>query len=257
MAQQIINNGSSAGDPTAEDIFTAFGKTKSNFSELYNAITTFVLKAGDVLTGVLQFANGTAASPSLKIGSDQKGLYHINTNQLGVSVNGTNVSEFNSNGLVTQLNRLIIQDRKSVGTSGGASVSGDNDRDLNTVLVNTITEASVGSNQFTLPVGRYYIEEISTPAFSAYTHKCRLYNVTTSTNQTDINSNIIVGTSGYSDLSIATRSTIKGYYFDVVSTPKVFKIIHGILNADANGLGFATSLTYEEIYTTVSIVKVQ
>ena len=74
MAEQIINNGASAGDPTAENIYTSFEKTKDNFSELYALTLTFLAKAGGIMTGILEFANGTANAPSAKIGADQKGL---------------------------------------------------------------------------------------------------------------------------------------------------------------------------------------
>lgn len=43
MSKEVINRGSSAGDPTAESIFAAFGKTKNNFTELYNYRATNAL----------------------------------------------------------------------------------------------------------------------------------------------------------------------------------------------------------------------
>ena len=35
MAQQVINNGTIAGDGTGESLFSAFDKTNNNFVELY------------------------------------------------------------------------------------------------------------------------------------------------------------------------------------------------------------------------------
>ena len=54
---------------------------------------------------------------------------------------------------------LHIQDQKPQGTHGGTFTSGAwRTRDLNTVLTNTITGASLATNQITLPAGKYYVE---------------------------------------------------------------------------------------------------
>lgn len=258
MAEQIINNGSSAGDPTAENIYTSFGKTKSNFSELYAFIPTLLAKAGGIMTGVLQFATGTAAAPSAKVGGDQKGFYEVGSNLLGVSVAGAKVGEFNSNGYMGLTNRLILQDRKTASTDGGASISGNNDRALNTVLVNNISGASLGTNQFTLPVGRYYIHLIKAPCHAGERHKAHLYNVSGSTIQTDINSNAIIGTSEYAYHInfVNTSSVIQGYYFDVTGSSKTFKIVHYIETASSFGLGLSSADSNPEVYTIVDISKV-
>lgn len=254
MAEQIINNGSSAGDPTAENIYTSFGKTKSNFSELYAFIPTLLAKAGGIMTGVLQFATGTAAAPSAKIGGDQKGFYEVGSNLLGVSVNGSKVGEFNSNGYMGLTNRLILQDRKPNNTAAQTGIIGDNDRDINTTIVNNITGASLGTNTFTLPVGRYYLNKItaSTTSYQS-TNFLRLYNVTSSTIQTDINSNTIVGIGGYAGVD-SSFCQINGYYFDVVTSAKTFKIIH--YSAAAGVMGAAMNQGFNEVYLTIEIEKV-
>ena len=56
-------------------------------------------------------------------------------------------------------NFLHIQDQKPQGTPGGTFTSGAWwTRDLNTILTNTITGASLANNQITLPAGKYYVE---------------------------------------------------------------------------------------------------
>jgi hypothetical protein len=253
MAEQIINNGASAGDPTAENIYTSFEKTKDNFSELYTAITTFLLKAGGTMTGVLQFANGTVSAPSAKVGSDQKGLYHVDTDKLGVSIAGAKVGEFNSNGYSGLTNRIVLQDRKPNNTAPQTSVVGDNDRNINTVIFNGITGASLGTNNFVLPVGRYYIKSIKCSSGVNYVNFTRLYNVTSASDQTDVNGNTIVsiGAYGGSDYSFAE---LAGYYFDVVTSAKTFKIIH--YTSNANSFGGASNQGFDEVYTTIEIEKV-
>ena len=65
---------------------------------------------------------------------------------------------------------LHIQDQKPQGTNGGTFTSGAwRTRDLNTVLTNTITGASLADNQITLPAGKYYVEA-SAPAYQTFAH---------------------------------------------------------------------------------------
>lgn len=45
MAKQTINYGTTAGDGTGENLFSAFKKAKENFDELYGAMTEFVANA--------------------------------------------------------------------------------------------------------------------------------------------------------------------------------------------------------------------
>ena len=79
-------------------------------------------------------------------------------------------------------NFLHIQDQKAQGTHGGTFTSGAwRTRDLNTVLTNTITGASLEDNQITLPAGKCYVEA-SSMANQIITHQLMLYNVTATTN---------------------------------------------------------------------------
>lgn len=254
MAEQIINNGASAGDPTAENIYTSFEKSKDNFSELYAFIPTLLAKAGGIMTGVLQFATGTAAAPSAKVGGDQKGFYEVGSNLLGVSVAGAKVGEFNSNGYAGLTNRLILQDRKANNTAPQTSIVGDNDRNINTTIVNNIAGATLGTNTFTLPVGRYYINKITASTGNLQLQNfLRLYNVTSSAVQTDINSNAIVGLAGYS-ASDYSFVQLNSYYFDVTTDAKTFKIIH--YTGGAGVLGGTSNQGFDEVYLTIDIEKV-
>lgn len=60
----------------------------------------------------------------------------------------------------TVLNKpfMHVQDQKNSGTNGGASIVGYNYRDLNTIIANNISGASLSSNQVILPAGTYYFE---------------------------------------------------------------------------------------------------
>ena len=52
----------------------------------------------------------------------------------------------------------MVVNEQSKGTAGGTSSNGYNDRVLNTEKKNTITGASLSSNEITLPAGDYYVE---------------------------------------------------------------------------------------------------
>jgi hypothetical protein len=92
---------------------------------------------------------------------------------------------------------IHVQDQKASGTSAGDSVVGYQFRDLNTIVTNEITGASLSSNAITLPAGTYYIEA-STPAYRLNQSRISLYNNTTS-------NTILLGKSGYAN------NTYNGY----------------------------------------------
>lgn len=53
---------------------------------------------------------------------------------------------------------MHVQDRKPRDTSAGDASSGDNQRDLNTVLTNDIVGAALLNNSISLPAGTYYLD---------------------------------------------------------------------------------------------------
>lgn len=140
------------------------------------------------------------------------------------------------------------QDQKSSGTAGGTSVNGGT-RDINTVVTNEISGASLASNQITLPAGTYYIEA-SAPLNSGggSTHKAYLYNVTDG-------GNTVLGTSEYSSPNGSiTRSHILGRF--TISSTKTFEIRHGLSSPQGgNGWGVASSVS-TEVYTEARIWKI-
>jgi hypothetical protein len=137
-----------------------------------------------------------------------------------------------------------VQDQKPSGTAGGTSTAGIQTRVLNTILVNDIAGASLGSNQIILPAGTYEFD-ISAPMYgSSYAHKIRLYNVTDSIY-------LLEGSSEYN--YNVTRSFIRGVV--VLSTSKILRIDHYVVTGTAtNGLGYPTSQGIE-VYTDCKIYR--
>lgn len=128
---------------------------------------------------------------------------------------------------------LQVQDQQSSGTAGGSSVAVTwTSRNLNTIVLNQVSGASLASNTITLPAGTYYTEVVSTIA-SSYA-KIRLFIVATSTSLvTGINSgstsstiNSICHAAGV--FTLASTATISLQYYNAgaaVSTTGLGQVV--------------------------------
>jgi hypothetical protein len=165
-----------------------------------------------------------------------------------LQTNGSGVLSFSSSGGKFESALLHVRDEKSTGTDGGSSVSGSfNTRDLNTVLTNEISGASLASNQITLPSGTYFI--IATiPTYSSEYVKVKLRNITDSTDA-------LLGTSSYSGTSVSTFDCIFGRF--TIGATKTFAIQQRVgLSLGTYGLGLAENFGVTEVYTNSMIWKV-
>ena len=152
------------------------------------------------------------------------------------------------NPLVSSL--LHIQDQKAQGVQGQSLSSGAwRTKDLNTVVTNEISGASLATNQITLPAGTYWAD-ISSPVYgqpNASLHKAKLYNITDA-------ANTIIGTSercSHSSNS-STCSFITGKF--TIAGAKVFEVQHRVGNSITGGTHCDFFGTIE-IYTDVKIWK--
>jgi len=152
-------------------------------------------------------------------------------------------------GLMAQNNLLHVQDQKAQNTAGGGFTLGAwRTRVLNTTASNSITNASLLSDQITLPAGKYYIEA-SAPAIGVTRHQAVLYNITDAVIE-------LVGTPEYtlSTDSVTTESNITGEFTIVAS--KVFELQHQCsVTRAVDGFGIEANFT-TEIYSDVKIWKV-
>lgn len=139
---------------------------------------------------------------------------------------------------------MHVRDEKASGTAGGSSVAGNQIRTLNTVVTNTITGASLASNEITLPAGTYRITAIA-PCFVGSRNRIRLLNVTDTT----------VAILGIAS-NAANPEAAHLFGRITITSAKAFNITHYQETASAtNGLGVATSDTFVEVYASVMIWK--
>jgi hypothetical protein len=141
---------------------------------------------------------------------------------------------------------LHVRDEKTQNTAGGTFTSGAwQTRTLNTVKTNTVTGASVASNQVTLPAGTYWIDA-SAPGFAVDTHVAKLYNTTTA-------ADIIIGTVEFSAAAstVSNKSIIRGQF--TLSAASVLEVQHRCTATRLNnGFGALGNLT-TEVYSDVVI----
>ncbi len=142
---------------------------------------------------------------------------------------------------------ILVEDQKSSGTNGGASVSGAwLTRDINTVVTDTGGHCSVASNQITLAAGTYTFN-IRSPLHNSQSGQVKLYNVTDA-------ADVKIGNNAYQNADITSVSVACGDF--TIASPKVFEVRYRVsLSRASFGLGVATSWG-TEIYTQAEFYKV-
>jgi len=145
------------------------------------------------------------------------------------------------------IKKFIIVDQKSPNTSGGTSTAGSYvQRNLNTIISNTIAGASLTSNQFSLPAGNYNIKWWA-PAYSSARHKSKLRNVTDATDVAQGSSEYALGTADVQTSSFGSIDVSLG-------SGKTFEIQHRVQQAQTgDGFGVASNFGVNEVYTIVEV----
>lgn len=141
---------------------------------------------------------------------------------------------------------VIIEDQKAQNTSGGTSTTTDSRRDLNTLVLNNGTLATLSGNKFTLPAGKYYIEW-EAPSYASERHQSWLVNETDSVTAAR-------GTTEF--LNASVQGVSRGATVVTITASKEFGIFQKVTNAQAtNGWGVAANMG-TEIYTRVKIWRI-
>lgn len=208
-----------------------WANASSGFS---NPMTT----KGDVIVG------DTGGSPIRKaVGSDGQVLTAD-----AASTGGTKWSTPSGGG--SSLDYILIQDQKSASTGGGTFTSGAwRTRDLNTIVADPGSHASVSSNQITLQAGTYRVTA-KCPASYVQRHQARLYNITDS-------AVLAIGTTESTDNGTGTLTTTSSMIFGrfTISSAKVLEVQHqcGVTRANEGYGNFGTFGT--EVYTSIEFWK--
>jgi hypothetical protein len=169
---------------------------------------------------------------------------------------GTNTTQIANTAFVTAAVAAIdfakgcfhLQDRKSQGATGGNSTSTTtHTRTLNTEVASaTITGASLGSNQVTLPAGTYKVSAWATAYGNIGNMKLRLYNTTAA-------AYILEGASfaGATSGGATMAWTVPMHGIFTLASQGVLELRHYCQNAVTDGLGKAVSQgteVYADLY---------
>lgn len=151
---------------------------------------------------------------------------------------------------------IHVRDEKPSGTNGGTFTSGAwRTRDLNTVVGNTITGASLAGNQLTLPPGTYEVDatapHFQTGSATANRARARLYDIT---GAAVLATGTLSGING-SGAAANISSFVKGRF--TLAVTSVVELQHRS-TATVSGSGFGDSCAFgdNEVYSDVFIRRV-
>jgi hypothetical protein len=146
---------------------------------------------------------------------------------------------------------LHVRDEKAANTAGGDFNSGAwRTRTLNTVATNTISGASLGSNQITLPAGTYDVRARG-PINGVKQTKSRIYNISDS-------ADAIIGATGYSHSANDTFDDVLVWGRITIASSKTFELQQWCnTTVSTNGFGLPANIDSKvEVYAEVWIEKV-
>ena len=146
---------------------------------------------------------------------------------------------------------LHVREEQTSGSAGGVvTISTWVTRVLNTVKSNSITGSSLSSNTITLPAGKYRISA-ACPSYATMGHQTKLYNVTTSNDILNGDSDISYnGYGGY------CRSMVKGEFTLTQITQIQLKQYFLQNSGSSSGLGAGVGTGNVEVFSEVEIWEV-
>lgn len=145
---------------------------------------------------------------------------------------------------------LHVEQQEALAVDSGTFTSGAwQTRVLNTVVTNAIEGASLGSNQITLPAGKYYIEA-SAPAYRVDQHRVRFRNITAAS--------VIMygqGEMNNTPAAVSTSALLTGEF--TLAAEGVLELQHRcITTKTGNGFGVPFAFGDTEKYAVVKVWKI-
>lgn len=156
------------------------------------------------------------------------------------------------------MQKAIFQERYESGTNGSSvTAAAFNQRQLNTVVGNTITGASLGVNVVSLPAGTYDFKAFST-ARGVQGHQLAIWDFTNNIALVNGLSENVWQHSGTSTLSMSSTSIAEGYSI-TLAAPTNVGLNDWLSSASSAGgtpsLGEAQSSGQPEVYAQLAIVQ--
>jgi hypothetical protein len=161
------------------DNTATLGSNALRFADFRSVLGTF--------SGLLSTAASVVGSSGLNIAPGVAPTAPVNgdvwtaTTGMFARINGVTVGPLNGNLPVVHVRNVLTSG--SANSEGALTAGAWNTRNLGTVVTNTLTGASLGANQITLPAGTYKLQVVSGSMISTgsgATVKSRIYNVTDS-----------------------------------------------------------------------------
>ena len=147
---------------------------------------------------------------------------------------------------------ILVQDQKPSGTGGGTPAAANtfNVRTLNTTIANTITGATLATNQISLPAGTYRFRGACAASIAGFS-KAYIYNVTDAT-YVAIGMGMNCSGPGQAD-PVTIYSSVSGRV--VITSTKLFELRQFLNTNNTNGFGDPVSDGKNEMYAELEIIK--
>lgn len=144
----------------------------------------------------------------------------------------------------------LLRDEKTGGVNGGTFTAGGwRTRDINVKIGDAMGNVTLGSNQFTLAAGTYFLHA-SAPAAAVDRHKINLYNLTD-------NYAFRVGDNAYASSVYDAQTNARLSTFLTITAPKVIELQHYAQTTCAT-YGFGRTVAYgTEVYTSIEIWRLK
>lgn len=242
----VTGNADTLADIDATNIASGFYRFETGASGTFPSGVT----AAD--GGVVYIVRETASAAHMTlIKNGETAIHHreMSSSTWGSWATVANISDVTSAVAAITTETIHVQHRVAAGTASGDYAGGGvwTTRPLTTVITNTITGASLASNQVTLPAGTYKVRARS-PMFRVNQNTSRIYDVTNAVT-------LLEGSSTYSNDLCDSNSWVEGQ-FALAGTAAIAHQAAAGATRTGNAFGHSSGYGSYDIYGEVIIEKI-